>query len=229
MLLAGCQSPQVAPAPTAVPLAVEVTPALSWMRETMAECAVEIPQLSLTVQSTGRFEQSLQDADILFQWTETPAASGTPFVIGADRMIFIVHPENPLQEIDAEQLAAVYSGTVSAWDELTASPSGAIQIWVYPSDDDTQTLFAENVLAYAQITGSALIAPDPAAMLAAVAADPQAIGFIPARWLNQTVKAISVIGYANDDLEQPVLAILEAEPSGLPREWLLCVQANLQP
>src|SRR5574340_132062 len=62
-LLAGCQGQvETTPQPI-IPLEVQITPALDWLRPTMAACAVENPDLSLTVDSTNLADQTLETAD----------------------------------------------------------------------------------------------------------------------------------------------------------------------
>ena len=67
------------------------------------------------------------------------------------------------------------------------------------------------------------------AMLEAVANDPQAIGFLPTRWLNQSVKPIEILDFQNNDLLLPILAVTKSEPTGLTRDWLLCLQEQINP
>ncbi|MHB8931933.1 MAG: substrate-binding domain-containing protein [Bellilinea sp.] len=227
--LAGCQNQTATTLPTPTPLTVEITPALHWLKPMMAECAVEIPALALTVRSKAQTNQSLDDADILFQWSETASEQGYILKLGEELLAIVVHPENPVEEMDKAQLTAIYSGTITSWSELSDSGVGIIQPWVYPSSEDSQILFGSQVLANEEIVTTALLAPDPDTMLDAIREDPQAIGFIPARWLDSSAKSIPVIGYANSDLTAPILAVTGEEPGSLTREWLLCVQENMQP
>lgn len=228
-LLGGCQKQTTVPMPTPAPLTVEITPALHWLNPMMAECAVEIPALALTVRSKAQTDQSLDGADILFHWSETASEQGYTLKLGEDHMAVVVHPENPVEEMNKAQLTAIYSGKIVGRSELSDSGSGNIQPWVYPSSEDSQILFGSQVLAYDEIVTTALLAPDPKTMLDAVREDPQAIGFIPARWLDSSVNSIPVVGYAKDELTAPILAVTGDEPGGLTRDWLLCVQGKIQP
>lgn len=230
-LLAGCQNQTAVPMPTPAPLTVEITPALHWLKPMMAECAVEIPALALalTVRSRAQTDQSLDGADILFQWSETASEEGYTLKLGEDRMAVVVHPENPLEEMNKAQLTAIYSGKIASWSELSDSGGGNIQPWVYPSSEDSQILFGSQVLADDEIVKTALLAPSSDAMLEAVREDPQAIGFIPVRWLDTSVKSLPIIGYANSDFSAPILAVTGDEPGGLTRDWLLCLQDKIQP
>src|SRR5574340_12162 len=228
-LLAGCQGQvETTPQPI-IPLEVQITPALDWLRPTMAACAVENPDLSLTVDSTNLADQTLETADVLLRWTDTNADQGETFKLGEDRLAVIVNPDNPLQEIEISQLAAVYSGSILDWSGFQQGASGAIQPWVYPSGDDVQALFDKNVLPFDELIGTASLAPDPQTLLEAVGDDPLAIGLVPARWLDSTVKAIKITGTAEKDWTLPILAVTSDDPAGPVRDWLLCVQDKIKP
>lgn len=228
-LLAGCQG-QVSTTPQPiVPLEVQITPALDWLRPSMAACAVENPDLSLTVDSTNLADQTLETAGVLLRWTDADADQGKTFKLGEDRLAVIVHPDNPLEEIEISQLAAVYSGAILDWSGLQEGTSGAIQPWVYPSGDDAQSLFDNNVLPFDELIGTARIAPDPQTMLEAVGDDPLAIGMIPSRWLDPSVRAIKITGDSEQDWTLPILAVTADDPAGSVRDWLLCVQDKIKP
>ncbi len=228
-LLAGCQGqPKTTPEPI-TPLDVQLTPALDWLRPAMAACAVENPALSLTVQSANLADQTLDTADVLLRWTDTDADQGKTFKLGEDRLTIIVNPENSLKEMDNSQLAAVYSGSLTDWSGLQESASGTIQPWIYPAGDDAQALFDKFVLPFADLTGASSIAPDPETMLTAVGSDPLAIGLIPSRWLNTSVKPIKVAGDSEASWTLPILAVTADEPAGAVRDWLLCVQDKIEP
>lgn len=228
-LLAGCQGQvETTPQPI-VPVKVQITPALDWLRPSMAACAGENPDLSLTVQSANLTDQTLDTAGVLLRWTDTDTDQGKTFKLGEDRLAVIVHPDNLLEEIEISQLAAVFSGSTLDWTELQLGASGAIQPWVYPTGDDAQALFDKNVLPFDELIGTARIAPDPQTMLEAVGSDPLAVGLIPARWLNSSVKAIKITGDTEQEWTLPILAVTANEPAGPVRDWLLCVQDKIEP
>jgi hypothetical protein len=66
-------------------------------------------------------------------------------------------------------------------------------------------------------------------MRAAVAADPGAIGFIPSRWLDSTVRSLTITNLDPATLSFPVLALTPTAPTGAQRTWLACLQKILNP
>lgn len=224
-LLTGC-APQPTAAPAATPkiLQVETTSGLDWLRTEMAECVQQSQGLSLSVQTIALPEQSLNKADFLIRWSDQPVAEGLAFELGQEKLAVIVHPDNPLETIDLSMVKDIYYGQVTEWPGIDTTPGESIHPWVFPADSEAQALFEQVVISNTQIIRTAKIAPSPAAMLEAVGDDPQSIGILPARWLDETVKPIEIIGYTKDNLTMPILAITSIEPTGLTRDWLLCVQ-----
>jgi hypothetical protein len=58
-----------------------------------------------------------------------------------------------------------------------------------------------------------------------VAADPNAIGFLPAHWLDSSVRAVTIDGLSS--AAQPILALTTSTPKGTTRSWLLCLQSTI--
>lgn len=195
----------------------------------MAECAQQTQGLTLSVQSIAVTDQSLEDSDVLLRWSNLVPASAAPFEIGKDSLAVIVNLDNPANTLDMAQVKDFYTGQATDWFDAEGASLGAVQAWVYPAGDDAQSLLSATLLADSPITTTARIAPNPAAMLEAVAADPLAIGFVPARWLDSTVRQITMTGIASDQWTLPILAVTQSAPSGATRDWLLCVQDQIEP
>lgn len=229
-LITGCAiQPSANPAPAPLAVRVEITRSLEWLRPDLAECAQLTPGLTLSVRSTVVADQSLENSDVLLRWSNLAPASAAPFEIGKDSLAVIINPDNPVDTLDAARLKDFYTGQATVWTDPEGASLGSVQTWVYPAGEDTQILLTTTLLADSPITTTARIAPNPAAMLEAVAADPLAIGFVPFRWVDPSVKAVSVIGYAKDTWTMPLLAITESEPDGIVRDWLLCIQDQINP
>jgi hypothetical protein len=71
---------------------------------------------------------------------------------------------------------------------------------------------------------NALLAPNPAAMFEAIAADPLAVGYIPASWLDKDIQIITIEVELQDAFTQPILALSVREPEGSLRTYLACLQ-----
>ncbi len=223
MTLAGCQGQPVEPTTPIELMDVEVDPALAWITPVMAKCALET-SVNLNVKEIEPIDQSFDGADILIRWTTSTTEGGESFNLGQDRLAIIVHPENPVSEISETQLVEIYSGLLPDWSNLDANHSGSIHSWVYPINSDLQGFFSQIVLPLEELTNLNFIAPNPESLLEAVSQDPTAVGFVPSRWLNPSVKELPVNGPGNAGWSRPILAVTKTSPEGSLRDWLLCIQ-----
>lgn len=226
-LLTGCQPGLIVqPIPSPHPIVVQVSPALVTLQPLMKGCAVSQGSTGLVLIETPAQAFDLKNADIGLRWGLTADAGTYAAQIGEDELVVIVSSQNPLSEISVIDLHAIYTGRLTVWPGSPAD--GEIQPWVYPFGDDAQELFNVVILQKdTRATRFVHTAPDPQAMLDAVAANRNAIGFIPRRWLNETVKEIQGNGVSAESMRAPILALSQNEPTGLTRDWLLCLQASL--
>lgn len=111
--------------------------------------------------------------------TVDAVSSGAEQVIGVDGVAIIVHPDNPLRSLEANQLADVFAGRVTQWEQLGV-PLGAIHLLARDERSGTWETFRDLVLASRGLTLSATAARFEASdgLSQAVNDDPQAIGFI---------------------------------------------------
>lgn len=100
------------------------------------------------------------------------------YIIGLDGLAIIVHPGNPLRELDLQQLARVFAGEVGDWQQLGGRP-GPIRLYARDDRSGTYDTFKDLVL------NPAAKRLDPAArrfesneeLARQVASDPAGIGF----------------------------------------------------
>ncbi|MBB1608327.1 MULTISPECIES: substrate-binding domain-containing protein [unclassified Pseudomonas] len=100
-------------------------------------------------------------------------------VIGIDGLAIVVHPDNPLRELSTAQLAQVFAGEVTTWEDL-GGRGGAIHLYARDDNSGTFDTFKELVLAShgKALAASAQRFESSDALSAQVAADPQGIGFV---------------------------------------------------
>jgi hypothetical protein len=224
-VLAGCQ-PAVTPVapPTPEIMVVQVTPALRSLDTRFEQCAKEQPGAGLVLLDTPASAVDLDRSPLALRWGADPAFRGFAAVIGQEALAVIVHPGNPTSAIPVEELRAIYLGTLHAWK----SPVDPLEIqpWAYSAGSDTQAIF-EAALESKIAPHAASTAPDPAAMREAVAGSTAAVGFLPRRWLDASVKEITVTGLDPQRGRQPIIAVSKSEPKGPIYSWLLCLQKEL--
>lgn len=217
--------------PTAAPTLeirrLQYTPALSWMEPIFNHCTAQQAETGLLVKEVSAPYLDLQDADILLRWGENGEIAGHAVVVGYDDLVVTVHPDNSIDSITLDDLLAIYTGQVSTWDEINPElPAEAISVWSYPEDSETRSAFEDTFQGHNPYTFIHL-APGPAEMRAAISENPQAIGYLPGRWLNENLRAVNIVNIDPDVYPVPILGITPVPPAGSIRNWLLCLQTEI--
>ncbi len=124
-------------------------------------------------------------------------------VIAIDGLAIILHPQNPLNTLNTEQLAQIFNGEVSTWEAL-GGVGGPIHLYARDDQSGTYDTFKDLVL---RLRGKPL-APgakrfESSEQLSdAVSQDPQGIGFIGLPYIRQA-KAVAIV----DGDSQPMLPL----------------------
>jgi phosphate transport system substrate-binding protein len=117
---------------------------------------------------------------------------GAEQVIAIDGLAIILHPQNPLSELNTEQLARIFSGEAKTWEELGGT-GGTIHLYARDDQSGTYDTFKELVLSRRGKTlSSAAKRFESSEQLSdAVSLDPQGIGFIGLPYVRQA-KAVAI-------------------------------------
>jgi phosphate transport system substrate-binding protein len=119
------------------------------------------------------------------------------YVLGYDGIAVIVHPSNPIRSLTVAQLAALFSGKVESWSEL-GGPSVRPVLYGRPSYSGTHAFFKERVVRRGDKKATDEYAPrvvpleQSGAIVAAVAADPAAVGYVGMGWVKAGVASVAV-------------------------------------
>lgn len=148
--------------------------------------------------------------------------------IGWDSLVVVAHPDNRLQTLTWEEVQAIFRGQTREWPSR-ARIDGIIQVLSREEGSGLRLAFEDQVMGGRPVTRTGLIMPDNADMRDAVAETPQAIGYLPASWLNGSVKALAVDGTqslltSHDPLRMPIYLLTHEQPSsdaGKLRDFLL--------
>lgn len=233
-LLSGCALPGGAPPPTPTPLptprplVVYATPAVRPWLPALQTCARTLPELALYIEEIPAASlpelAKPEDGLILRLGEGTPPL---PFAVslGEEPLRVVVHPQNPLRSLDREDLQTIFSGEPA----VPAKPGQSepnLQPWVYPLGEEISDLWEQNILDGKPPAAAARLAASPQEILLGVAADPDAIGWLPESWLDASVRAIELAPGLQQELSLPVLAIAASAPQGPARDFLICLQAG---
>ena len=115
-------------------------------------------------------------------------------VLAYDGIAVIVNPENPVEDLTLEQIAAIYTGEITNWSELGGSDSEIVLIG-REAGSGTRSGFEEivevkDLCQYRQELSST------GDVIATVAQNPGAIGYASLASVKDTVKAVKVGGVA---------------------------------
>lgn len=102
---------------------------------------------------------------------------GAEFVLGLDGIAVIVHPSNPISNLDKHSIARLFSGEIRDWRELGGLP-GAVHVYARDHKSGTWDTFKSLVLGKVPLVTGAMRYESSEALSNAVATDPNGIGFI---------------------------------------------------
>ncbi|WP_431479762.1 substrate-binding domain-containing protein [Pseudomonas simiae] len=114
-------------------------------------------------------------------------------VIAIDGLAIILHPQNPLNTLNTEQLAQVFNGEISTWEAL-GGVGGPIHVYARDDQSGTYDTFKELVL---RLRGKPLASgatrfESSEQLSDSVSQDPQGIGFIGLPYVRQA-KAVAIV------------------------------------
>jgi hypothetical protein len=202
------------PPPSPQPIQVAFTTTLSPLVEQLNKCALQHPEIALITHPTTIIGLEETAADLILWMGEPPQGPyKNAFKLGEDTIVIIAGASVTLQDLNTDQLRNLY-----------INPKTTYQIWTYPSGHELRNLFDKVVMGENATNANALLAPNPAAMFEAIAADPLAVGYIPASWLDKDIQIITIEVELQDAFTQPILALSVREPEGSLRTYLACLQ-----
>ncbi|MEJ5203617.1 MAG: substrate-binding domain-containing protein [Anaerolineales bacterium] len=232
VVLVAC-TPAFTPKPSAPTLAsiwrVQVDAELDYLSPLFNLCAQQNPAIGIVLVDEGT-SSSTAVVDFFFRWGDHKIIQGHAAVLGKDSLAVIVHPDNPINGLTIEDLRSIYQNNIRKWSELDASVTflGQIEVWRYLPEQAIQQDFETLLETPALRNPFAMLAPDPEAMRQAVSQNPTAIGFLPARWLDVSVKPLTLNNVTEEALSQPILVTYNGELDALQQSWLLCIQDVLE-
>ncbi len=155
--------------------------------------------------------------------------------VALDGLVIVVHPDNPVQNLSLGEVQAVFNGRITNWSTL-GGPDQAINLISREQGAGTRAILQQRVLAEQRISINALIQPDDSSLLAAVAADPAAIGYsmmgtaVITNVNMLTIEGIAATPLTTADQTYPLTAPLyflsPTEPQGELRTFLAWLQSD---
>lgn len=197
----GTKQPQAA-------LRIVFSPAAHPVSAAVLTCAPASEDISVSIDSYYPGSFALADYDFFIRLGEPDENVAFTAQIATEKIIVIANPELGLKALTRSEAADLFSGR-----------SDSEAIWVGPESDEARQLFIADVLLGGPVSSFASLSASPEQMLAEVAANPDAVGILPAAWADETVSTIDL------GIETPVLALSATEPTGASRDLIACLQS----
>ena len=170
---------------------------------------------------------SSQDLTLVVSSTELPAGwFATP--LGKEPVVVVVNPENPLRDLAPGEVIDILTGQTVNWQTL-GGPDLVIRPVIPLEGAETRSYLQKNLLIDQKFSSSALLGPNPEAVLELVREHLGAIGIVPFSNISAEVGLLSLDGHDPVRGEgypwlMEILGMAPAEPGGVVREWLAWLQ-----
>jgi hypothetical protein len=162
--------------------------------------------------------QDPESSDLVMRLGQ-PAKLITPaYQIGTDDLLVIVNPQNPVKQLTADQVNALFTGRFQTWNFINGTIT-PVQVWVFPAGEDIQQVFEKLVLNGSPVTTLARLANSPEEMSQAVSNEAGSVGIITRRWKTKTTSDVFTAAS-----HLPILVITRSEPRMALAQILACVQ-----
>ena len=115
------------------------------------------------------------------------------FLIAFDMIVSIVHPKNPVDKLDLDQLQGIFTGAISRWSEVGGNDN-PIKIAVRDAHSGTFGVWNRIVGAPPENNTAFVAQPSNSSVSAYVAEHPDAVGYVSYAFLNSEVKALKING-----------------------------------
>jgi phosphate transport system substrate-binding protein len=171
------------------------------------------------------------------QKAEAKGITPKAWEIAKDGIAVVVHPKNPITQLNLAQLKAIYVGDIKTWDKVapTGSMRGPIVVLSRDVASGTFEVFNKKVLEGEKLREDALMLASNKAISTTVATTEASIGYIGLGYLSADVKTLQIDGVTPSretvlsgeyKLARPLYMYTNGEPKGLAKEFLAFVLSS---
>ncbi len=127
--------------------------------------------------------------------------------IGKDRIVVLVHKENPVPKLSKEQLKGIFTGKIANWKEVGGKDLAIIVVWgkLIPG---TNSLFVGKMLDGEQPAKEVLEATTADDVRQNVSSNPEAIGIGPVAIIDSSVRSPET-----PEISRPIILLTKGAPS----------------
>lgn len=113
------------------------------------------------------------------------------YLVAKDCLGLVVHPSNPLSNLTIAQARAIFTGAIDDWGDV-GGPDGRIVKYARPQRTTTQVAANTLIMDGNEMDADAAVLEEAADTIAAVAAEPRAIGYVAMQYFSPKVKVLAV-------------------------------------
>jgi phosphate transport system substrate-binding protein len=127
--------------------------------------------------------------------------------IGKDRIVILLHKDNPVKALSKDQLKSIFTGKISNWKDVGGKDAPILVVWgsLIPG---TNSMIQKHIMDDEPLLKDILPATDAPDVRQNVSANPEAIGIGPAAILNNTVNSP-----ATPEVARPINLLTKGAPS----------------
>ncbi|MDD1763887.1 MAG: phosphate ABC transporter substrate-binding protein [Methanobacteriaceae archaeon] len=151
------------------------------------------------------------------------------FVIGKEGIVIAVNLQNSVDDLNKEELRAIFTGNISNWKEL-GGPDAPINVVIREDGSGTRKAFEDLVMKKTdKVKSNAIVQTSTESIKLAVEQDPNAIGYISLAHMSSNVKAVKLDGIypsletildGSYELQRPFLFLTNGEPQGAIKDFI---------
>jgi phosphate transport system substrate-binding protein len=134
------------------------------------------------------------------QLQEKYGAPPQEILVAKDGLSVYLHETNSASELSLEQIKGIYTGAITNWKQVGGNDAGIV-LYGRENNSGTYVYFKDEVLAGADFAAAMQTLPGTAAVVNAVARDPNGVGFGGAAY----AKGVKECGIKHDDASPAVL------------------------
>lgn len=156
----------------------------------------------------GKADIAQSSRDIRESERAQAQARGTlhEIIVAWDGLAIAVHPSNPVRELTMAQLAAIYKGEITNWNQVGGNDA-PIVLLSRDTTSGTHVFFRDFVLDEAEFAPATMMMPSTEAIVQELAQNRYAIGYIGLGFVRPEV---SILGIKADETSPAVVASIEA-------------------
>lgn len=221
-------------------ISVNYPSSLSWLVSIINECNQNGTTLSLKYHEQAFPSPSASPA-INLGFENYNDSDSAKYLIGYESLKIVSSKTNPLVQLNLSQLKDIFNGTYTTWanfingcdqcankNAFSILTDKVIQLWSYSTGNNEQKIFSRTILNNIQPPLNAYIAPDVKAMVEALQINPAALGYLPAHWINDSLKPIEITDFNAEEFKFPIVVSVSLLPIQSYEDFFVCIQNSFR-